>query len=279
MPDKTRRWLPLVALRYALAACLAVAGPTAAASGPSAGDLIVTARKDLAREDGIAAQVRLEQAQDKGASRKAVAAYMGEALLFQDQPEKARKWLAPGAFMPASAAEGFRALARLEQMEGNLAGAGKALDRALALTPKDATLWTEIGHLRYAGGEHMLALDAADYALRLDPQNIRALEFRGQIVRDKYGLRAALPWFEAALSHAPDDMSVLGEYAATLGEAGRAKDMLAVTRHMLELQPGNGAGLLPSGGHGGARCQLPAGANFAEQDERRTGRCARRDPA
>ncbi len=53
------------------------------------------------------------------------------------------------------------------------------------------------------------------------------------------GLVASLPWFEKGLKAAPDDLSLLGEYAATLGEIGRAKDMLRVTRHMIELDGEN----------------------------------------
>ncbi|HKX79102.1 MAG TPA: tetratricopeptide repeat protein [Novosphingobium sp.] len=218
---------------------LTVPGPGSAAPDKSAGDLILAARQDLARDDGIAAQVRLKQAMAQGATRKTVAAYMGQALLAQDEPDEARKWLAGGEFSPASAAYGFRALARLEREEGHLPAAGKAFDRAIALTPDDAAMWVEIGRLRYAGGEHLLAIEAADHAVQLDPRNVRALEFKGQIVRDRHGLAGALPWFEAALLQAPGDVSVLGEYAATLGELDRARDMLVVTRKMLEIEPGN----------------------------------------
>jgi predicted Zn-dependent protease len=210
-----------------------------AASIQEAARLVSSAQGEIARGDGIAAEVHLRQAMDNGAAREAVAAYMGEALIAQDQPDRARDWLAPGIFTRATEPLGFRTLARLEQMEGNLAAAGAAFDRVIALTPKDATLWVEIAYLRYAGGEHMLALDAANYAFELDPRNVRVLEMRGTITRDQRGLVAALPWFKAALARSPDDPSVLAEYAATLGDLGRAKEMLALTRRLLEVDPGN----------------------------------------
>jgi predicted Zn-dependent protease len=213
---------------------LALAG----AASPGAGD-ISQAIEALQQGDGIAAEVSLRRALAAGAPREAVAAYMGEAFLDEDAPEKAREWLAPGRFTPQTAAMGFRQLARLERLSGDLPAAGRAFDRAMAITPRDAVMWVEIGRLRYAGGEHMLALDAADYALKLDPANVRVLEFKGQVVRDQQGLAAALPWFERALRREPRDVSVLGEYAATLGDLGRAKKMLAVTRNMLEIEPGN----------------------------------------
>ncbi|MCX7863947.1 MAG: tetratricopeptide repeat protein, partial [Novosphingobium sp.] len=213
--------------------------PNRADASAVGGDAIAAARAELARGDGIAAEVQLDKALAAGAKRAEVAAYMGEALLAQGRFAEARAWLASGAFDSASAAAGFRALARLERLEGNLRAAGAALDRAMALSPNDAGMWVEIGQLRYAGGEHALAIEAAEHALKLDPRNVRALEFRGQLVRDSHGLLAALPWFEAALRQDADDVSVLLEYAATLGELGRASEMLVVTRRVLELEPKN----------------------------------------
>lgn len=240
MPERRRPVWPGLIIALACAALvLAPSGAGHAAPPASPAMLIAQARRDLVRGDGIAAEVRLKQAIEAGASREAVAAAMGEAFVAQGKLDAAREWLEPGRFSPKTAARGFRALGRLEQREGNLAASGRAFDRAIALTPRDATMWVEIGRLRYSGAEHLLALDAADYALELDPANVRALEFRGQIVRDQFGLVAALPWFEAALARAPNDVSVLGEYAATLGELGRAREMLVVTRRMLELDPGN----------------------------------------
>jgi len=225
-----------------LAGCVlagSVLAPGSAAPVQDAAELIASARADLSRGDGLAAEIRLKQALGKGAMREEIAAFMGEALLDQDKPEDAREWLGSGMFTRETAAQGFRNLARLEQTEGDLSAAGMAFDRAIALTPNDAAMWVEIGRLRYAGGEHMLALQASDHALRLDPRNVRALEFRGQIMRDRFGLVSSLPWFEAALAKAPDDLSVLGEYAATLGDLGHTRRMLAITRKMIELDPRN----------------------------------------
>jgi tetratricopeptide (TPR) repeat protein len=222
-----------------LAAAL-VLTPLAGHAEPQPGAaLIEAARAALRRDDGIDAEMKLRAALASGVPRDQIAAYMGGAFIRQGDRRSAREWLGPGAFSPGTAAEGFRVLASLEQQDGNLAAAGKAYDRALAITPNDADLWTEIARLRYSSGAHMPAIQAADHAIALNPRSVRALEFRGELVRDRFGMLAALPWFETALQQAPADVRVLTQYAATLGELGRATEMLAVTRRLLQVDPGN----------------------------------------
>jgi len=228
----------------ALAALGAVAllvptGSSFADEPHSAGHLVAEAKQHLIQGEGVEAELLLKQALTKGTSRTVVAAYMGKSLLLQGKLKRARGWLENGSFAPASAAEGFRALALLERKDGDLSAAGKAYDRALAHAPRDAGLWVEVARLRYAGGEHLLAIRASDRALTLDSRNVRALELKGQLVRDSVGLKAAQAWFEKAHRLAPDDLSVLAELAATLGDIGEATRMLSLTRRMLELDPDN----------------------------------------
>ena len=240
MPEGLRRsLLPIMA-----AGLLALGGAGAATPAPQAAALIAKASDDIARGDGLGAELHLKAAQAAGASRDDIAARMGEAFIYQGKRDKAREWLQPGKFAPDEAAHGFHLLGLLEHGEGNLAAAGQAYDKAVALAPKSVSLWVDLGYLRYASGEQLKAIEAADLALSLDPNNVRALEFRGLIVRDQYGLAAALPWLEAARAHAPDDRSVLREYAATLGDLGRASDMLAASRRLLARDGRNARGLL-----------------------------------
>lgn len=232
-PDRRRARLAAVAL------CLLLLAGGAAGAGQAAPaqDRLAAASADLRRGNGLAAEIRLREALAGGAPRAEVAARMGEALIRQGQLVKARAWLEGGDFAPAEQVYGLRMLGLLERIEGDLAAAARAYDRALAIDPRDAALWVDIGRLRYAGGEQMQAVEAVDRALALDPANVRALQFRGQLVRDQFGLPAALVWFEAGLKHAPDDLELLGDQAATLGELGRAREMLKVTRHMLAIAP------------------------------------------
>jgi predicted Zn-dependent protease len=229
-----------------IAACMAAAliGTSLVAASPSqVPGFMASAQTALGQGDGIAAEADLRRALDAGAVRADVAAAMGDALLQQGADDKAREWLGPGQFAAGQESYGWRTLGRLERGEGNLPAAGKAYDRALQYAPNDGELWVDIGRLRYAGGEQLQALDAAERALAVAPANPRVLEFRGQLIRDQYGLTAALPWFAAGLKQQPDGLDLLGEYAATLGELGRAKEMLTATRRMLALDPGNARAL------------------------------------
>lgn len=219
----------------------AVLAATAVAAAPG-DDARARAHEALARGDGIAAEIALKQALQAGVRREAVAAAMGEAWLDQGDLRRAREWLDSAEFASGTEVQGLRMLAQLERAEGNLLAAGAAYDRALALAPKDATLWVDIARLRYAGSEHLQSIEAADKALAIDPNHPGALTLRGQIVRDAFGPAAALPWFEAALARTPDDPDVLADYAATLGEADRAGEMLVVVRRLHEIQPGNPRG-------------------------------------
>ena len=221
-------------LAGALALCLGAAASAAPgdAERAKAGTL-------LERGDGIGAEIALREAQSRGAPRAAVAAAMGAAWLEQGKRGKARDWLAKAEFAPGTEGFGLRMLGELERLDGDLPAAAKAYQQALQFIPKDAMLWVDIAHLRYASDEQVQAIEAVDTALALDPKHVRGLEFRGQLVRDRFGPIAALPWFEAGLMQAPRDVPLLGEYAATLGEAGRLKDMLVVTRQIIAIDPGN----------------------------------------
>ena len=228
--------VPVVGLIVFAFLTTSLVGP--AAAGGTSGE-IATAREHLQRGDGVAAEMSLKRALEQGATQEEVAAWMGEAEFKQGDLVDARRWLSPGEFTEADRSHGFHILGLVEMAEGNLPAAGWAFDRSLEAKSDNSTLWVDIAHLRYRGGEHGASLQAIDQALRIDGANPRALEFRGLIAREAEGMVPALDWLEKGLEAAPEDISLLGEYAATLGEAGRAKEMLTVVRKMTEIDPGN----------------------------------------
>jgi len=127
--------------------------------------------------------------------------------------------------------------ARIAVANGELAEAGRLYDQARDIEPENAGLWVDIARLRFRGGEHLTAIEAADYALELSPQYAPALLLRAQLVRDANGLAESLVWFEAAAIADPRNPEVLADYAATLGDLGRYQDMLLVVRELAEFAP------------------------------------------
>lgn len=234
LPDRLRRGA-LLACALALVSALSACGDDVAQPE----DPVERARLALRQGDGIAAEADLRRALNDGVDRLELTALMGEAELLQGNLPEAREWLSPGEFSEGTRARGFHLLGQLEAQSGNLAAAGAALDRAFHENPDSPELWVDIGRLRYRGGEQIQAVEAAEKAVSLGPDNPVALHFRAQLVRDAYGMKAAVPWYEAALKHDPENPDILADYAATLGELGRARDMLAAVRKLARVDPGN----------------------------------------
>ena len=198
---------------------------------------LLLARAMLALDDGVGAEAEIQRAVDAGYDPKLVPQLRAHALLLQGEEEKAIAEAAKAA--PQFRSYALRVRARAMTVLGNLAGARDALREALRLVPNDAGVWTDLGRFRFVAGDLLGTAEASDRAVKLAPGNVDALVLRGEVVRNQYGLVAALPWFEQALKRDPQDHTALIEYAATLGDAGRTVDALAATRRALEARPGS----------------------------------------
>lgn len=232
---KVRALLPRIAL-----AALALSGATVASGGDTAIDAVRRAADAaIAKGDPVAAEVMVRQAMERSHADNALRAWLAEALLGQGDRAGARRALDGGALTPDSIALGWRVRGQIALAEGNLAAAAAAFDQALHADPHDADLWVSIASLRFTGGEQALAEAAADRAVALDPQNPRALALRGMLIREQYGLAAALPWFEEALLLHPDEPALLDAYGSTLVDMGQYKAALIVARKLAEVDPKN----------------------------------------
>ena len=165
---------------------------------------------------------------------------LGKAYWLLGEYDKAKTELTSDNIGSESYTNAQRILGRTLLEAGDIDGSRQAFDRAVEKSPEDSMLWTDIARFRFVLGDQKAAIEAVEYAVKLDEKNIRALEFRGRMVRSQFGLLAALPWFERALEINPDDIPVMIEYATTLGDAGLATEMLEVSREILELEPQSG---------------------------------------
>ncbi|MEE9433065.1 MAG: tetratricopeptide repeat protein [Sphingorhabdus sp.] len=201
---------------------------------------IARAEISLGLFDAITAKAELERALSLGVPREELNHLIGEALWLLGELELAEKTLLRPGLTPRRQTHADRILGRVYMDKGELDNAGRAFDRALKLGQDDSMLWTDIGRFRLVSGNQKGAIEASDRAIKLNAENVRALEFRGRMTREQYGLATGLAWFERALAINADDVPTLEEYAATLGELGRNRDMLAQARKIISLDSKNG---------------------------------------
>jgi tetratricopeptide (TPR) repeat protein len=195
------------------------------------------ARTYLLLGDGAAAEAELRRAAALGVAASETGHLLAHALLLQGQAERAAAEARKAG--PAHSAYANRIAGQANQLMGKHDEAAAAFDRALAAAPRDTALWAAIADFRRATGETAGAIEAADRAVALDPRNVLALRLRGELTRSQYGLAAAMPWFDRALQIDPANVAVLIERAATLGDLGRTREMLADTRRILSVSSNN----------------------------------------
>ena len=194
---------------------------------------LAQARTYLSLGDGGAAEAEIQRARQLGIPAEDTRHLLAHALLLRNEPKRAIEELKSSA--PAHAVYAARVRGQALAKLGDNAGAAAAFNEAIAAAPKDNAAWTDVARFRRATGDLAGAVAAADRALKINRDDIEALTLRGELTRSQYGLKAALPWFERALELDPNNIPALLERAATLGDLGDTKRMLAETRKVLKL--------------------------------------------
>ncbi|MEQ1549617.1 tetratricopeptide repeat protein [Sphingorhabdus sp.] len=189
--------------------------------------------------DPVTAREHIDKAIKLDAPETAYSHLLGHALWLSGEADKAEAVLTQRTVARANMPYAYRILGRVYMDQGDTIAAGRAFESGLEIAPKDDRLWTEVARLRYVVSDMGGATSALEQAIALNPANVRALELRGRLVRDQFGLTAALPWFERGLQIDPNDVPLLEEYGNTLGELGRYGDMLMQARKILSLDTKN----------------------------------------
>ena len=199
----------------------------------------VQARIYLALGDGVAAEAELRRAIEQGLPEAQVQHLLLNAWLLQKDYDRVLNAPELPNMRPVSEGYAARVRAGAALVRGDIQRAAKNFDRAAVVAPNSAQLWTDIGNFRLFGGNVGGAIDAATRAVSLNPRNIDAMMLMGRLVRDQYGLIAALPWFDGVIDLDPTNVAAMVQAAATLGEAGRASDMLTMTRRIQAVDADN----------------------------------------
>lgn len=221
---------------YSTARDQAMAAVTADPVSPAAH--LMLARAYLAMGEGAAAEAELDRAVSNGVSPNRLHGPRARALFLQGDDA--------AALVEARAAAtgnplAIRTAARINAAQGDRSAAESLL--APLITDKRASVagpaLVDLAQLRLDGGDVRGADAAAAAAVRRSPRDPAALTIRGELVRVRYGLTAALPWFASALAQDGRYHPALIAYAATLGEMGRYRAMLAATRRALAAKAGS----------------------------------------
>lgn len=203
---------------------------------------MMLARTSLLLGEGVTADAALDRALADGVPREQTLAARAEARLIQGDLAGAQD--AVDRMPDQRDAAMARIAAQVAAADDDEDGGGGAslrqeLQRLVGLYPENARLWTDLGRSRFGAGDMDGASQATARAVALAPADPDALTLQGEVLRARYGLAAALPWFQAALARDAYHLRALIQYAATLGDLGRATDALAATRSALVSQPGN----------------------------------------
>lgn len=245
LPDRANR--PAAEKSLAMAEALLRAGNPSAARA-AAGDAVAAdpnwgaaqvglARMQLALDDGLGAGASLDRAQAVGFDMGRTRHLRARALMLMGDTRRAADELAAADARDAGEADLIRA--ELATRTGRFGDALAILDRAVAARPADGAAWLALARTRRAAADISGAIEASARAVAAAPGSTDTLALRGELVRDQYGLTAALPWFERALARDPRNHAALIQYAATLGEVGRTRDMLAALRRATQVRKGS----------------------------------------
>jgi tetratricopeptide (TPR) repeat protein len=197
------------------------------------------ARTQLALGEGQAARGTVERMVRAGVPVGRARHLQAEAELLMGNHQGALAIAAETDGDPLFAANALRVRGRALVELGDTSAAAAAFNAAINTGADDAGLWTDIAHFRLRTGEQAGAIEAVNRAIERAPGSVNALILKGKLVRDQYGLVASLAWFDRALEIDDRNIDALLERAATLGDVGRMQDMLAATRDILALEPGN----------------------------------------
>jgi tetratricopeptide (TPR) repeat protein len=133
-------------------------------------------------------------------------------------------------------------LAEVEILKRNAPGADQYLQKASALAPKDANVWTVRGHYLFFRKNYSEAEQAFKTAITLDPKLERPLYELGDLyLLGFHNPKEAVEAYRAALAINPNDSRVHYTLANALAEAGDLDGAQAQLGEAARLDPGNPA--------------------------------------
>ena len=128
--------------------------------------------------------------------------------------------------MDALGAQGMAALAR-----GCAAEALRCFSAITEAGRADGTVWVALALARQALGDGVGTVEALDAALKLEPQNVRALLMKGDAMAAAGDRRAAVSFYGAALDLVPSTEGLPSEAVSEMDRVRGARDRLNEALH------------------------------------------------
>ena len=168
---------------------------------------------------------------------------LGKSLVAQDALEEAAASFAAAIALNPAFAFAHRDLGVVEERRGRIAEAVQSYERAMACEPDFAAdlagpLQVLRARVLHGAGNEEGALAVLDALLQADPQDVAALQARGNILFDLKRYEAALRDCEQAVALQPDLVEALSSCGAILERLGRYQEALEVLDRALVVRPG-----------------------------------------
>lgn len=189
--------------------------------------------------DGAGAMAAIKRARAKGLPEAEARHLLAHALLASGNPEGALAEASKTDIPSAAQPEATRVRARAYLALGNLDASGREYLALVTARPQDSLGWSDYARLKVYSGDLAGAIRACQQAVQINAQNHAALMLMAELVRGQFGLTASIPWYERALAVEPGNITTMLDLAATYGDAGRARDMLEMTRRVLAVDEKN----------------------------------------
>lgn len=129
-------------------------------------------------------------------------------------------------------------------MKHNYRAAANAMQKAIAIKPRDADLYKKLSEIYATGKMPARALAAINKAVALRPNNINYLRARAKLAAWAVDKNTMLDSYQRILILKPYDEDAMLNLAHTLAWQGRTDDAIKVYRQFLKIYPRNAQGWL-----------------------------------
>lgn len=193
-------------------------------------------------EDYQRARDTLQPLLDKGELREQAHLLMGRIAASQNRMDEAKMHLRELTRIEPWNSRAWELLSIMYFQDQDYQECKEVLEEALLRFPNEVSLLSLYGNVLKQLNYPEAAMNALQKAYKLKPEDLNTIVTLGIIYDELKQYSALDSLFDAALVIYPDNALLLNNYSYSLGERGiQLERALEMSRHAVELEPGNGA--------------------------------------